>query len=78
MKGYPMDGIDFERIWNSPLMTPREAAKVLKVCDKTLRNLTQPRGPIPAVRISRTVIRYVPSELQAWIQSKLAGPSSVA
>ena len=72
-----MDGIDFEKIWKSPLMTPREAAKVLRVCEKTLRNLTQPRGTIPAVRMGRT-IRYVPSELQAWILSKLAGPSSVA
>lgn len=72
-----MDGINFEEIWKAPLMTPREAAKFLRVCEKTLRKLTQPRGTIPVVKEKR-LIRYVPSQLQAWILSKSSGPSSVA
>lgn len=72
-----MEGINFEEIWKAPLMTPREAAMVLRVCEKKLRNMTQPRGTIPAVRDGR-LIRYVPSQLQAWILSKSSGPSSVA
>ena len=38
------------------LVSPREAAKALAVCEKTLWNLRK-RGEIPAVRIGRTVQR---------------------
>jgi len=48
------------------LVSPREAAKALAVCEKTLWSLTK-RGEIPAVRIGRAV-RYSMDELQAWIR----------
>lgn len=47
------------------LITPREAAKALSVCEKTLWSLTK-RGELPAVRIGRAV-RYDVSDLQAFI-----------
>jgi len=48
------------------LLSPREAAKALAVCEKTLWSLTK-RGEIPAVRIGRAV-RYSMDELQAWVR----------
>jgi excisionase family DNA binding protein len=48
------------------LLTARQAAKALSVCEKTLWTLAQ-RGEIPAVRIGRAV-RYDPRDLDAWIQ----------
>lgn len=47
------------------LITPREAAKLLSVCERTLYMLTK-TGQIPAVRIGRSV-RYSVNELEAWI-----------
>lgn len=47
------------------LVTPREAAKVLSVCEKTLFTLNK-RGELPAVRIGRAV-RYAVADLQAFI-----------
>jgi excisionase family DNA binding protein len=49
------------------LLTPREAARMLSICEKTLWSLTK-RGEIPAVRIGRAV-RYDPRDLAAWIKS---------
>lgn len=49
------------------LLSAREAAKALSVCEKTLWTLTQ-RGDIPVVRIGRAV-RYDPRDLRAWIES---------
>jgi len=48
------------------LLTARQAAKALSVCEKTLWTLAQ-RGEIPAVRIGRAV-RYDPRDLDDWIQ----------
>lgn len=47
------------------LATPRQAAKALAVCEKTLWSLTK-RGELPAVRIGRAV-RYDMTDLQAFI-----------
>jgi excisionase family DNA binding protein len=49
------------------LLSAREAAKALSVCEKTLWTLTQ-RGDIRVVRIGRAV-RYDPRDLRAWIES---------
>lgn len=58
------------------LLTPKEAAVALGVCEKTLWSLTDPRGPIACVRIGRAV-RYDPADLTAWIESvKSGGPQS--
>jgi len=48
------------------LLTPKQAAADLALCEKTLWSLTDPRGPIQCVRIGRAV-RYDPSDLAAWI-----------
>lgn len=49
------------------LLTPRDAARTLAVCERTLWERTQPRGPIPVVRIGRAV-RYAVVDLEAWIE----------
>jgi excisionase family DNA binding protein len=54
------------------LLTAKEAARSLSVCEKTLWSLTHPRGPIPAVRIGRAV-RYSPEDLRGWIESQKGG-----
>jgi len=48
------------------LVSPREAAKALAVCEKTLWNLTK-RGEIPCLRIGRSV-RYSLPALEAWVK----------
>jgi excisionase family DNA binding protein len=58
----------------SLLVTSREAARCLGISSRTLWSLTAPRGPIPVVRIGRSV-RYAPTDLRAWIeQQKIGGP----
>lgn len=49
------------------LLTSREAAKSLSICEKSLWNLTQPRGNLPAVKLGRAV-RYDIADLQMFIQ----------
>jgi len=51
------------------LLTVPEAAKALSISPRSLWAMTSPRGPIPAVRFSRSV-RYSPQALQAWIDSQ--------
>lgn len=56
-------------------LRPREAAKLLGVCEKTLWNHTQPRGPIPCVRLGRgklQVVRYGVDDLRAWLRDEAA------
>ncbi len=48
------------------LLTPREAAKALNICERTLYAVTK-AGGLPAVRIGRCV-RYDPDALKAWIK----------
>lgn len=48
------------------LLTAREAAKALAVCERTLAALTS-RGEIPVIRIGRA-IRYDPRDLMEWIE----------
>jgi excisionase family DNA binding protein len=50
------------------LVTPREAANALSICEKTLWSLTK-RGELPAVRIGRSV-RYDVTDLQAFINGQ--------
>jgi excisionase family DNA binding protein len=50
------------------LLTCREAARLLAVCEKTLWNLTR-RGELPAVRIGGAK-RYSLADLQAFIHTK--------
>ncbi len=48
------------------LVSHREAARMLSVCERTLFALTK-SGDIPAVRIGRAV-RYSVDDLRAWIK----------
>ncbi len=52
------------------LLTPREAAKALAISDKTLWNITEPRGTIPAIRVGERSLRYSVLALEKWIESQ--------
>ena len=52
------------------LLTPRQTASALAICEKTLWTYTQ-NGQIPCVRIGRSV-RYSPVDLQNWIACQKA------
>ncbi len=51
------------------LLTPRDAAKALSVCERTLYGLTMPRGDIPVIRV-RNLVRYNVSDLREWARKK--------
>lgn len=53
------------------LLTPRLAAAALSVSERTLWAMTHPRGPIPAVRLGRSV-RYSVADLERWIAAQQA------
>lgn len=61
------------------LLKPAEAARQLGVSERTLWANTQPRGPIPSVRIGNCV-RYSSDQLRRYIdqQTSAAVESSVA
>ncbi|MHC4520305.1 MAG: helix-turn-helix domain-containing protein [Planctomycetota bacterium] len=48
------------------LLSPREAARALRISERTLFSLTK-NGDVPCVRIGR-LVRYAPSALQDWIE----------
>lgn len=50
------------------LLSVREAATAMGICEKTLWTLTQ-TGEIPVIRIGRAV-RYPVDGLREWIQKK--------
>jgi len=57
------------------LITPREAAKLMSISERTLWTLTHKRD-LPYVRIGRS-IRYSPSDLVGWIEkNKTVGRAS--
>ncbi len=51
------------------LLTPREAAKVLSISERTLYSLTVPRGDIPVIK-SGQLVRYVVDDLKVWAKRK--------
>jgi len=51
------------------LLTPREAAKALSVCERTLYALTK-KGELPVVHIGRAV-RYSVADIKQWIKKSL-------
>lgn len=53
------------------LLTPREAAQTLSICEKTLYNMAK-NGQLHPIRIGRA-IRYSLAELQAFVVRR--GPS---
>lgn len=56
------------------LMEPREAARMLRISERTLNHYTA-TGLLPVVRIGRSV-RYSPTALRAWIARQMEGPSN--
>jgi len=50
------------------LLTARQAAKFLCVCEKTLWTMTR-AGRIPAVPLGKRGIRYDRRDLLAWVES---------
>lgn len=50
------------------LLSPREAARALSICEKTLWTITQ-KGEIPVIKIGR-LVRYPIEGLKAWIENK--------
>ncbi len=60
------------RSHGAALLTPREAAKRLGICEKTLWTLTN-RGRMRSVKIGRSV-RYDPADLNQWIESAKTTP----
>ena len=55
------------------LLSARETAKALSICEKTLWNVTQPRGDLPCVRIGRRVL-YDPRVLALYLKKKGGEP----
>ena len=54
------------------LLSAKEAAQALSICEKTLWSMTTPRGTLPAVKIGTRVL-YDPADLTAWINTKKEG-----
>ena len=48
------------------------AAKALEVSRRPLFDLTAPRGPVPCVRVGRSV-RYDPRDIRAYIAANKVG-----
>lgn len=51
------------------LLSAREAAGALAICEKTLWSHTEPRGTIPCIRIGSRVL-YDPADLRRWIDQQ--------
>jgi len=54
------------------LLSVREAARALSICEKTLWSHTRPRGEIPAVKIGARTL-YDPRDLQSFIDRAKSG-----
>lgn len=52
-------------------LRPKDAAKSLGIGQRKLWDLTQPRGPIPCVRVGSCVM-YPRHLLQAWLTEQAA------
>jgi predicted DNA-binding transcriptional regulator AlpA len=54
------------------LVSARTAAEeILSISERKLWSLTSPRGPIPCVRIGKSV-RYSVAALEAWVEQQTA------
>ena len=51
------------------LLSVREAASALNVCEKTLYSYTVPRGTIKCLKIGTRML-YVPADLREWIDKQ--------
>jgi hypothetical protein len=56
-----------KELTHAPLaLSPREAAKSLSISERTLWASTQPRGPIPSIKLGNRVL-YPVAGLQEWL-----------
>ena len=60
-----------EQVQPPLLLTTRQAAKALAICERSLWTMTQ-SGTIPCIRLGRSV-RYDPGDLRRWIDQQKAG-----
>lgn len=56
-------------VQSARLLNVREAAEVLSISQRTLHEITVPRGILPCVRIGKS-IRYSPSTLEQFIRTQ--------
>ena len=50
------------------LLSPRQAARALNVCEKTIYNLTK-AGELRVLKVGR-LTRYDPEDLRRWIRAR--------
>lgn len=67
--GAPERGFQVNNPPEKLLYSTVEAARALSICPRTLFSMTQPRGPIPAVRLGSRVL-YPVAALQSWIDTQ--------
>ena len=48
---------------------PREAARLLSISERTLYSLSHPRGPIPCIRLGRSV-RYSVAAIREYLEAQ--------
>lgn len=60
---------------NQLLVPPPIAAKLLSISERTLWEITDPRGSIKPVRIKRLVL-YSVEYLRGWVASQLGQPAT--
>lgn len=51
-------------------LRPREAARALSICTRTLWAITAPRGPVPCIRVGtgkRAIVLYRRADLDSWL-----------
>jgi excisionase family DNA binding protein len=58
------------------ILTLQEAADLLKVSSRTLYAMTQPRGPIPCLRVGPRGVRYTLAALERWIAQQESAKNS--
>lgn len=58
-------------------LSPREAAKALGIAERTLWSATQPRGPIPAIKLGKRVL-YPVDGLKEWLSNAIQEDSSMS
>lgn len=56
------------------LVNSRTAARVLSISERTLWDLTAPRGPIPVVQMGRRARRFSLDDLRAFAESRKVRP----
>jgi predicted DNA-binding transcriptional regulator AlpA len=61
----------------SKLMNVREVAEVSGLCEKSIWNVTAPRGDLPCVKMGTRVL-YRPEDVAAWIESRVIRSTDAA